>query len=398
MDSHSLVGRDESALVFSLAPNIEPFVTPSLTANLVVRVVLGVIANLVCLVPLRLLYRNGEFAAVVFIIVVEIKNIFTIVMALVWRTDDMESWWPGYGLCDLQPFVYNGCAGIYVTCLLAIMRNLAHQVGILRANPLTVKEKRRRNFVQALIIFPLPIVQLAFTWPLAKQRYLVGTLIGCTWVPSSSWPFLLFFVIAELVISIVAAIYAGMIKQRGRRKTTLLTTNLVITFFRFRQVSKLTSSALTSNRAALLRSQRAKRRLYLMVISILIPFLPITITICVLNVRAFGQIEPFDFNTIHGSEDRFIPWNAVLFMPSRIIDFATFNIGYISILTAIPIFLFFGMTKDALNSYRVIFLFFGLGKIWPSLHNEYDPDRKAMQKASSAGYFTRVTGLVYFTS
>ncbi|KAJ3494171.1 hypothetical protein NLG97_g4252 [Lecanicillium saksenae] len=338
--------------LFMVTTNDPPYVTPSLTANLIVRVILGIIANLVCLVPLRLLYRNGEFAAVVFIIVVEIKNIFTILMALIWRTDDMESWWPGYGLCDVQQFVS----------------------GILRANPLTVREKRRRNFIQALIIFPLPIVQLAFTWPLAAQRYMVGTLMGCSWVPSSTWPYLLFFVIAELVMSVVAAIYA------------------VITFFRFRQVSKITSSALTSNRTAFLRSQRAKRRLYLMVMSILVPFLPITVTLCVLNVRALGSLEPFDFNQIHHSTTSLIPWGAIIFVPSRLIDFGSFNNGYISILTAIPIFLFFGMTKDAMNSYRLILLWFGLGKFWPGLYIEYDPDRKAMQTSTSAGLFTCTTG------
>ncbi len=210
MERHALIPRgDHNSPIFMLGDNVPPFVTPSLTANLAVRIVLGVVANLVCLVPLRLLYRNGEFAAVVFIVVVEIKNIFTIVMAALWHTDDMESWWPGYGLCDIEPFIYNGCAGIYVTCLLAIMRNLAHQVGIMRANPLTVREKRRRNLFQALIIFPLPIVQLAFTWPLAAQRYAIGPLMGCSWVPYSAWPYLVFFVIAQLVISIVAAIYAG---------------------------------------------------------------------------------------------------------------------------------------------------------------------------------------------
>lgn len=209
MEYHTLAARGDASPIFMITANVPPYTNPNLTANLVVRVVLGVIANLVCLVPLRLLYRNGEFAAVVFIIVVEIKNIFTIVMALIWRNDNMESWWPGYGLCDIQQHVYNGCAGIYVTCLLAIMRNLAHQVGILRANPLTLREKRRRNLIQALIIFPLPIVQLTFTWPLAAQRYMVGTLMGCNWVPAPTWPFLVFFIIAELAISVVAAIYAG---------------------------------------------------------------------------------------------------------------------------------------------------------------------------------------------
>ncbi|KAM3512326.1 hypothetical protein MY11210_004039 [Beauveria gryllotalpidicola] len=374
MDDPSLVLREGISPIVMAVPNIPPFNTPSLTANCVVRIVLAIIANLVCLVPLRLLYRNGEFAAVVFITVVETKNIFTIVKAALWHTDDMETWWPGYGLCDIEQFVYNGCAGIYVTCLLAIMRNLAHQVGVLRAHPLTVQEKRRRNFIQALIIFPLPIVQLAFTWPLAAQRYAVGTLMGCAWVPSSTWPYLVFFIIAQLVVSVVAGIYA------------------VITFFRFRQVAKATSSALASNRAAFLRSQRTKRRLYLMVMSILVPFLPITITLCFVNVQALGALRPFNFNEIHHPKTS-LPWETIIYIPSRFNDFGSINNGYISIFTAVPIFLFFGMTKDAINSYRIVMLYLGLGKIWPNLHNEYDPDRSViMQTASSSGFLTRVTG------
>ncbi|KAM3457342.1 hypothetical protein MY3296_001084 [Beauveria thailandica] len=373
MDYPSLFLREGISPIVMAVPNIPPFATPSLTANFVMRIILAIIANLVCLVPLRLLYRNGEFAAVVFITVVEIKNIFTIVMAALWHTDDMEAWWPGYGLCDIEQFVYNGCAGIYVTCLLAIMRNLAHQVGVMRAHPLTVREKRRRNLIQALIIFPLPIVQLAFTWPLAAQRYAVGTLMGCAWVPSSTWPYLVFFIIAQLVVSVVAGIYA------------------VITFFRFRQVAKSTSSALASSRAAFLRSQRTKRRLYLMVTSILVPFLPITIILCFLNVQALGTLRPFNFNEIHHPKTS-LPWETIIFIPSRFNDFGSLNNGYISIFTAVPIFLFFGMTKDAINSYRIVVLYFGLGKIWPSLYNEYDPDRSATQTAISSGFLTRVTG------
>ncbi|EGX96841.1 a-pheromone receptor PreA [Cordyceps militaris CM01] len=380
MELHSLMGREAASPIFAIGPSDPPYTSPSLTANLVARVVLGVVANLVCLVPLRLLYRNGEFAAAVFIVVVEVKNVFTILMALLWQTDDLASWWPGYGLCDIEPFVYNGCAGIFVTCLLAIMRNLAHQVGVLRANPMTVREKRRRNLIQALIIFPLPILQMALTWPLAARRYAVGTLMGCSWVPSSTWPFLVFFVIAQLVVSVVAAIYA------------------VMTFFRFREVTKTTSSALSSNRAAFLRSQRAKRRLYLMVMSILVPFLPITITLCVLNVHTIGLLQPFNFNKIHHSNPGGIPWGAIIYVPSRLNSFGSLNNGYISILTAIPIFLFFGMTKDAINSYRMVLLYIGLGKVWPDLRNEYDPDRKAMQTTTSSGYLTRISGLTNQTT
>ncbi|ATY65288.1 a-pheromone receptor, partial [Cordyceps militaris] len=76
----------------------------------------------------------------------------------------------------------------------------------------------------------------------------------------------------------------------------------------------------------------------------------------------------------------------------RLNSFGSLNNGYISILTAIPIFLFFGMTKDAINSYRMVLVYIGLGKVWPDLRNEYDPDRKAMQTTTSSGYLTRISG------
>ncbi|KAK4069941.1 uncharacterized protein Triagg1_6736 [Trichoderma aggressivum f. europaeum] len=293
---------DSSIWMLGPAPTI--YTTPSLTANLVCRVFFGILANLVCLIPLQLLYRNGEFAAVVFILNVELENLRNIVNALIWRNDDVESWWPGYGLCDVDAFLHNFCISIFATCLLAIMRNLAIQVGSLRANPPSRREKRRRNIIQALIIFPLPLMQVAWTYPLAQQRYYVGTLVGCYWPNASAWPSIVFEILPQAVVSLATAGYA------------------IFIYIRFRQISKSTQSALSSNPLAHVRNQRARRRLYLMVISILIPFLPVILALAAINIRNVMPLEPFDFKAIH----------------------------------TIPIFVFFGMTKDAMNSYRVILL------------------------------------------
>lgn len=190
-------------------PSVPPYTTPSLTANLVMRVLLAVVANLVCLVPLRLLGRNGEFSAVVFIIAVEIKNIQTILNSLLWRDDNTQEWYAGFGICDMASFFSNFLGSLYVTCLLAIMRNLAQQVGLLRANPLTAREKRKRNMVQALIMFPLPLLQVAMTWPLAEQRYAIGTLVGCQWLAHGSWPYIAIFVVPNVLVPIATGCYAG---------------------------------------------------------------------------------------------------------------------------------------------------------------------------------------------
>ncbi|KAL6833384.1 pheromone A receptor domain-containing protein [Trichoderma sp. SZMC 28015] len=321
--------------IFMLGPPPTIYTTPSLTVNLVCRIFFGILANLICLIPLQLLYRNGEFAAVVFILNMELENLRNIVNALIWRNDDVESWWPGYGLCDVDGHLHNFCISLYATCLLAIMRNLAIQIGSLRANPPSRREKRRRNIIQALIIFPLPLVQVAWTYPLAQQRYYVGTLVGCFWPTASAWPTIVFEILPQAVVSVITAGYA------------------IFIYIRFRQITKSTQSALSSNPLAHVRNQRARRRLYLMVISILIPFLPVILALAAINIVNTLPLEPFDFKAIH-SNDRSVPWNTIMYLPSSQIGWMFTNICYVPIVTAIPVFVFFGMTKDAMNCYRVI--------------------------------------------
>lgn len=206
-DSIHLFGRDDLSIIKSPGPGTT--ITPSLTANLVCRVLFGIIANFACIVPLKNLYRNGEFAAVVFIANIQVSNLDTIINALIWRDDDTSKWWSGQGFCDVSPYYTNFLNALFGTCLLAIMRNLAQQVGLLRANLLSVQEKRRRNLVQALIMFPLPILQVAWVWPLTMQRYAVATLVGCSWVAWPAWPYMAFFVIAPVVVALITSGYAS---------------------------------------------------------------------------------------------------------------------------------------------------------------------------------------------
>ncbi|KAI6781093.1 uncharacterized protein J7T54_003260 [Emericellopsis cladophorae] len=328
---------------------------------------------MVALVPLRLLYRNSELAATIFILNVILKNIDTVVLALIWRNDDMESWWKGYGLCDVTPYFHNFSIALYATCLLAIMRNLAHQVGLLTAHPLTVKEKRKRNMIQALIMFPLPVVQLALTWPLTRNRYAVGAIVGCSWSADPSWPYLVFFVIAPTIVSTITVFYA------------------ILIYWRFRQVSTSNASILSSNRLATQRANRTRRRLYLMVISVLIPVYPMMLLIFVLNILDMGPATGYSYERIHAGLPG-LPWNSIMLLPSSSLNFAVMNVSWLTIISCGPIFMFFGCTKDAINDYRIVLLKLGLGKIWPKLNQEYAPDRPAGWSQGSCSQGTSRTG------
>ncbi|KAL3964620.1 hypothetical protein ACCO45_001624 [Purpureocillium lilacinum] len=346
-----------NALVVPL-PSLLAEQPTSLTVNLGFRVALGIIADLVCIVPLWMLIRNGEFAASLFVFNVVLYNIDTVINSLIWRNNDTVSWWPGIGFCDFDNYFRNGSKALFLTCLLAIMRNLAVQVGELRAHPLSVKERRRRNLVQALIIFPWPLSLIAWTYPLSAHRYVIGTLSGCDWSVWPAWPFLIFFVIPPIIVGGLTLVYS------------------VLIFYRYRQLAKANDPALSTNSTIHRRSLRTRRRLYLMVLSIILPFYPIVVL-----------LAPFDYDLIHDPPGPF-PWNTIFMFPSDQVGWAYRNTQYIAILTAVPIFGFFGTTRDAMNIYRKGFLLLGLGHIFPSLREVYDPDK---DKSGSGSYGSTVT-------
>ena len=151
-----------------------------------------------------------------------------------------------------------------------------------------------------------------------------------------------------------------------------------ITFWRFRQLSKDTMAALsTSNSRATLRARRAKRRLYFMTLVILIPYLPVLLLYFYNNIRFLLPLDPYDFDAVRHGEIDGVPWNAIIKLPTEAMDWATINDRFSAMLTALAVFAFFGMSQDAINVYRTYLVALGLGRFWPALLEEYDPDSHA---------------------
>lgn len=186
-----------------------PVSQASLTTNVVCRVIFTTLSNLLMWVPLKLLHRNGELAAVIFIVATMIYNLSTSINSLVWHTDDTSTWWMGWGYCDVYIYINYPILTIYTSCVFAIMRNLADQISLMRADSLSLREKRRRNIIQSIIIFLVPLIQLAWIYPTSVHRYYVMTLVGCAWWPSRTWVSFLFFCVPPPVFALGAAWYAG---------------------------------------------------------------------------------------------------------------------------------------------------------------------------------------------
>ncbi|EAQ89200.1 hypothetical protein CHGG_05819 [Chaetomium globosum CBS 148.51] len=303
-----------------------PYTSPSLQVNLFFRVFLGLVSLFVTWVPARLLWRNGEFAGAVICIMLLVLNLITVINALIWRNDNVQTWWAGQGWCDMMTYTYFAMHTAFNICMFEIMRGLASKVALNRADKPTRSERRRQRIVSALVIFTVPVIQVILTYFTTFGRYNVSTLIGCSAVYYPNWLFLVFYILPTPVFAVGAAYMAA------------------LTFYRYRKIDKVTREvARSKDDVAAARQDRVRRKLYFMTLVCIIVVLPLIMVLLFLNI-----VERF----------------------------SSMNIVYIAELAGIAVFIPFGTTPEALNMYRGLLLAAGLGYVFPKLREEYVPRAK----------------------
>ena len=143
-----------------------------------------------------------------------------------------------------------------------------------------------------------------------------------------------------------------------------------MTWRRFRAIAHTTAAALEhpGNSAAAARAARTRRRLYQMSLSILVPYVPLMLAFFTFSLRDTdgGGWKPYSYRRIHHTADPY-PWGAVIFVPSWLVPPEVLNQPWLPILTTVPIVLFFGLTHDALATYRRYARALGLHRLWPGL-------------------------------
>lgn len=186
-----------------------PYTYPGLQVNLFFRVFLGFVSLFVTWVPARLLWRNGEFAGAVICMAMVVINSFTLVNALIWRDDNVADWYAGYGWCDFSNYVYFAKHTVFNISLFEIMRSLAGKVALDRAIKLTANERRRERLISALVIFTVPVIQVALTYVVIGGRYTVYTLVGCVPVYDPSWVYFVFYILPSPMFAVGSLIMSS---------------------------------------------------------------------------------------------------------------------------------------------------------------------------------------------
>lgn len=202
------IGNSTTAPIGGGSTNTQFPLTPAAVA----LPILALITLVIDLPPFIWHVRNRNLAAATLVFYILLANLMNLINPLIWPTDDIGNWWPGFGLCDLEVKLMLGIWIGVVSCLLCIMRNLARVLNTDRTVMSVTRAQRNRQILfDCLLCFGAPLYMMGIHYIVQSNRYYIFAITGCTASFDESWPSLVLIFIWSPILCIFNLYYAGMI-------------------------------------------------------------------------------------------------------------------------------------------------------------------------------------------
>lgn len=176
----------------------------------VVFATFSLLITLLIIPPLIQHYRNRNIGATVVVAAVTIANFLNFLNAVIWPNDDIDNWFSGVGLCDIEVKFYILVQTLWPAGIACILRALAKVMdtdspGWMR----TTAQRRRACAIDIFMCIVLPSLQMLFHYIVQPQRYYVYGISGCVAPSDSSWLAVVLLLVPPLIWVAVDAVYSG---------------------------------------------------------------------------------------------------------------------------------------------------------------------------------------------
>ncbi|KAL5047573.1 hypothetical protein BDW71DRAFT_206325 [Aspergillus fruticulosus] len=303
------------------SPNMSP------SSQTVVMQTLSAIAIIVTSSPLVLHWKNRNFPAAIMMGWFILLNLFNVINAFIWPTDDVDNWWDGAGLCDIEVKMLISSYVAIPGSLVCIFRSLACVLDTSRAT--LVPSKRQRwitRFVEVLFCVVVPLLAAATHLIYQGNRYFIFAVSGCVSSLDQSWVSLALGYIWPLVVCFIASYYCGLLLFRLRRYRN-----------QFNEILRAANSGLSQSRFL---------RLFFLAFIMLLALTPMQAYIVYVQIKVSMPWHPFSWSPLHGPESS---WGVI----ERISTGGTVYFDrWIPIASGYTAFAFFGTGRDASRMYR----------------------------------------------
>lgn len=197
------------------------------TPNAVALPILAFITLIIDTPPFVWHIKNRNLAASSLVFWVIISNLMNLINPLIWPTDNIQHWWHGQILCDIEIKLMMAANFGIVGSMACIMRNLAKALDTERTVLSPSKAQRRRHIIiDCLFCFGGPIYVMLIHYIVQPKRYYIFAISGCTSSVDNSWPKLVLVFIWPPIICLIDAYYSGMCILRPGGKGGVLLVQL----------------------------------------------------------------------------------------------------------------------------------------------------------------------------
>lgn len=162
-----------------------------------------------CIPPMIWHASNRNWGASSLVAYVMYSDLINVLNALIWPTDDVDSWWDGAIFCDLQVKLSLATQVGMPGALLCIFRSLALVMEVNKATLIPSRAERLRNkAVDVFFCIGLPAIAMFMHFVVQGTRYYIFAIAGCNPSMDESWPSYVFLGWPP-IICIVAAVYCS---------------------------------------------------------------------------------------------------------------------------------------------------------------------------------------------
>jgi hypothetical protein len=176
-------------------------------------VVLPVFSALVIILdtpPLVWHFQNRNVAAFSLVLWLIILNFFNFLNPLIWPNDNVENFWDGRGLCDIEVRLNIGSYVGMPGAILCIVQSLASVMDTKNTVIAPSKAMRRRkNVADAMLCFGLPVFYMLAYYFVQPFRYYINGITGCGPAVDASWVAFGLLLIWPVIFAVIDAYYAG---------------------------------------------------------------------------------------------------------------------------------------------------------------------------------------------
>ncbi|GAD97393.1 a-pheromone receptor PreA [Paecilomyces variotii No. 5] len=301
---------------------------------------LSLLSIILSITPLMWHLRNSNFPAVCLVCWFLINNLFNIVNAFIWPTDNIDSWWSGVGLCDIEVKLmvasYVGIPG----ALLCIFRHLAEVLDTDRTVLVPSGSQRRKKLaIEIAFCLVVPVLAMITHYFVQKTRYMLYTISGCVNNFDESWVTFVLSYLWPTVICVIAAYYCCLV------------------MYRIIKYNREFGAILSGSRGSSLNKTRFLR-LFCMASVMLLAILPTQAYVLYVDIQLSLPWHDYSFTRMHGPE-----WNTIIKVATH---GQSFFDRWIPIGGILVLFVFFGFGKDATSMYRSIFTKLGVDRWLPA--------------------------------